>query len=81
MFKCLNVQKFQCSNVQVFKWSNVQMFKCSIVQMFKCSNVQMSNVNYQMSNVTKVKLLSEYTSVIPPVIFSCPGSSIPDLGR
>ena len=52
----------------MFKCSNVQMFKCSNVRMFKCSKVQMSNVKYPMSNVNKVKLLSECTSKVPPVI-------------
>ena len=36
------------------------MFECSNVQMFKC----------QMSNDNKVKLLSELTSGVPPVIFN-----------
>ena len=34
--------------------------------MFKC---QISDVKCQMSNVNKVKLLSEHTSGVPPVIF------------
>ena len=42
------------------------MLKCSNIQMFKC---QMSNVKYQMSSVTKIQLLSECTSGVPPVIF------------
>ena len=49
----------------MFECSNVQMFECSNVQIFKCSNVQMlkfSNVKSQMSNVNKVKLLSERSS-------------------
>ena len=57
-------------NVQMLKCSNAQMFTCSYVQMFKCSNVQMfkrSDVKYQTS--IKVKLLSERTSGVPPVIF------------
>ena len=66
MFKCSNVQMFNCSNVQRIKGSKVQKFKFSNVQMFKC---QMSNIKYQMSNVNKVKLLSERTSGVPPVIF------------
>ena len=45
------------------------MLICSIVQMFKCSNIQTSNVIYHMSNVNKIKLLSECTSGVPPVIF------------
>ena len=50
----------------MFKGSNAQMLKCSNVQMLKCSNVQMFKC--QMSNVNKVKLLSERTSGVPPVI-------------
>ena len=75
MFQCSNVQMFKCSNAPIFKCSNVQMFKCSIVQMFKCWKAQMfkcSNVHmfkYQMKNVNKVKLLSERTSGVLPVIF------------
>ena len=38
----------------------------SITLLVKC---QMSNVKNQMSNVKKVKLLSERTSGVPPVIF------------
>ena len=58
---------FKCStSVQMFKYWNVQMFKCSNIQMFKC---QVSNVKYQMSIVNKVKLLSERTSGVPPIIF------------
>ena len=70
--KCSNFQMSKCSNVQMFKCSNVSMFQCSNVpntQMFKCANVQMSDVKCQMSNVNKVKLLSERTSGVPPVIF------------
>ena len=60
----------QCSNFQMFKHLSVPMFQCSNVQIFKCSNVkfQMSIVKYQMSNVNKVKFLSERTSGVPPVI-------------
>ena len=36
----------------------------------------MSNVKYQMSNVNKVKLLSELTSGIPPVIFDQKDTSL-----
>ena len=46
----------------MFKSLNIKMFKCSNVQIFKCLNVQMSNTKYHMSNVNKVKLLSERTS-------------------
>ena len=58
----------------MFKCSNAQMLKCSYFQMFKCSNDQMSCSDFQMfkcqiSNVNKVKLLSERTSGSPPVIF------------
>ena len=49
--------------------SNAQGFGFSTDQMFKCSNVHMSNVEYQVSNVNKVKLFSERTSGVPPVIF------------
>ena len=38
-------------------------------------------VECQMLNVNKVQLLSEPNSGVPPVIFSCPGSSVPDLGQ
>ena len=81
MFQCSNVQMFKCSNVQMFKCSNIQMFKCSNVQMFKCSNFPMlkcSNVHmlkskiFKYSNVQmsiKVKLLSERTPGVTPVIF------------
>ena len=55
---------FKCSNAQMLKCSNVQMFKCSNAQMFKSSNVR-----YQIPNVNKVKLLSECTSEVPPIIF------------
>ena len=48
----------------MFKCSNVQMFKCSNVQIFKCLNVK-----FQISNVNKVRILSELTSEVPPVIF------------
>ena len=61
MSKCPNVK---CSNVKILKSSNVQMSKCS--------NVQISKDKYQMSNINKVKLLSEHTSGVPPVIFSLP---------
>ena len=40
------------------------MFKCSNVQIFKSSNVK-----YQIPNVNKVKLLSECTFEVPPIIF------------
>ena len=46
-------------NVRMFIYSNVQHFQCSNVQMFKC----------QISNVNKVKHLSERTSGNPSVIF------------
>ena len=46
----------------MFKCLNAQMFKSSNDQMFKCSNVHMSNVEYQVSNINEVKLLSELTS-------------------
>ena len=55
---------FKCSNFQIFKCSNFQMFKCSNFQMFKCSNLK-----YQMSNFNRVRLLSERTYRLPPVIF------------
>ena len=58
MSKCPNIK---CSDVQILKSSNVQMSKCS--------NVQISKDKYQMSNINKVKLLSERTSGVPPVIF------------
>ena len=48
------------------KYSNDPMFQCSNVQMFKLKS-QMSNITCQMSNVSKVKLLSERTSRVPPV--------------
>ena len=62
----------QCSNFQMFKRLSVPMFQCSNVQIFKCSNVkfQMSIVKYQMSNVNKVKFLSELTSGVPLGIFA-----------
>ena len=60
---------FKFSNIPMYKCLNAQMFKSSNDQMFKCSNVHMSNVEYQVSNVNKVKLLSERTSGVPPVIF------------
>ena len=41
----------------MFNDLDFQMFQCSNVQMFQC----------QMSNVNKVKLLSERTSGVPPV--------------
>ena len=44
------------------------MFKSSNDEMFKCSNVHMSNVEYQVSNINEVKLLSERTSGVPLVI-------------
>ena len=79
MFKCSNGQMFKWSNVPMFKYSKVQIFKYLIiqifkysnVQMFKCSNVkcQMSKVKSQISNVNKVRILSELTSEVPPVIF------------
>ena len=64
---------FECSKRQMLKYSKDPMFKCTHVQMFnqiiKCSNVHMSNVEYQVPNVNKVKLLSERTSGVPRVIF------------
>ena len=44
-------------------------FKLSNCQIFKLSNVHMSSVKCQMSNINKVKLLSERTSGVAPVIF------------
>ena len=75
MFKCSNVQMFhipmfQYSNVLIFQYSNVQMFKCSNIQIFKFSNVQMFKCQMSYLDVNKVKLLSERTSGIPPVIIS-----------
>ena len=64
MLKCLNYQMFKCLNVQMFKCLNIQMFKCSNAQMFKSSNIK-----YQIPNFNKVKLLSECTSEVLPVIF------------
>ena len=59
MFRCSNVVSIvPCSNIPLFQYSNVPMFKCSNVPMFKCSNVD------------KVKLLSERTSGVPPMIFT-----------
>ena len=46
-------------------WQHLKNFTYQIWN-DKC---QMSNVKYQISNVDKVKLLSERTSEVPPVIF------------
>ena len=80
----LNVQMFQCSNVSIFQWSNVPMcfsfpwvagvsfplvhwlsVKCHMSYV-KC---QKSNFKNEMSNVHRVKLLSERTSGVPQVTF------------
>ena len=73
MFKCFNVSMFQCSIIPLVHWSTGQLVHWSIGPWVECKilNVkcQMSSVINEMSNVNKVKLLSERTSGVPPVIF------------
>ena len=54
--------------VQMFKL-NIQMLNVQIVNLSKVQMLKCSNVKYQMSIINKVKLLSERTSGLPPVIF------------
>ena len=62
--------KCQISNVK-YQTSNIKCQISNIKFQYQISNVkyQMSNIKCQISNVNQVKLLSERTSGVPPVIF------------